>query len=239
MAMIGIGYFVWKSRSLRLLNRAIVKGDAIVIENSSHKNHSSNLLGKNPLETALVSENKVAFSALLAGGADPHGTDVSGLPMIHRACKEKDTFWLQEILRHGGDPNLLWPGNWTDRPRRPMYVAIWSKQFHLVPVLVDAGASLTEPVLTKTKDDYSPIGCAGGVGPEGVETVLYLLEKGAMPDTTKVSSMIAGIKQDGPDAPWRRPITKWFEDHGMDLRNVKWDGKEWTIPPYRSEKTGR
>lgn len=219
--------------SIGALNRAIANDDLEAIRASAAPLKSSSILyGKNPLEVAIESENKEAFSLLLERGADPHSKDESGLPIIHLCCTLEDPFWLNRVLQYEADPNLMWPGNWTERPRRPMCVAMRTEQFHLVPILVDAGASLSEPIMEDPHADYSPLGYASGQGPEAVETVLYLLEKGATPDLTKRPSSVGAFKQDSDVVEWRRPITKWFEDHGMDLRNAKWDGKQWVIPPF-------
>jgi hypothetical protein len=234
--MIGLAmsnYLLYKKARLSSLNLAIASDNFEAAQTKGIPiNHSSNWLGKNPLEVAIECENKEAFSFLLIQGSNPHSQDANGLPIIHRVCTLGDPFWLEQVLDNGGDPNLMWPGNWTERPRRPMCVAMRSKQFHLVPILVEAGASLSEPIMTHPHADYSPLGYAADGGPEGVATVIYLLEKGAKPDLSKVPSSIRVFAQDGPDASWRRPITKWFEDHGQDIRNAKWDGKQWVIPPF-------
>lgn len=219
--------------SIASLNRCILYGN-----NSSIRKYEKsitqfrNIFGSNPLEVAIEATNKEAFSLLLQLGADPHSRDRSGLPIIHRACTIADSFWLEQVLKHNGDPNLMWPGNRAYRPQRPMYVAMESRQFHLVPILVDAGASLTDAIMSDRNADYSPLGNASDCGPEGVATVLYLLEKGAIPDLTRPSSSITAFVQDGDDAPWRRPITKWFREHGMDLHKKYWDGSKWVIPSY-------
>lgn len=219
--------------SIASLNRSIRCGDI-----SSIRKHDKsikqfrNILGSNPLEVALEAKNKEAFSLLLQLGADPHSRDQSGLPIIHRVCAVADSFWLEQLLKHAGDPNLMWPGNRVERPRRPMYVAMQSRQFHLVPILIDAGASLTDSIMIDNNADYSPLGNASDCGPEAVGTVLYLLDKGATPDLSKKSSSITAFVQDGEDTPWRKPITKWFQEHGMDLHKKFWDGSKWIVPPY-------
>lgn len=236
LVMIGLAtasYLLYKKVMLSSLNLAIASDDVEAMQSKGiPKNHSSNWLGKNPLEVAIECENKEAFSFLLNQGSNPHSQDVNGLPIIHRVCMLADPFWLEQVLDNSGDPNLMWPGNWTERPRRPMCVAMRSKQYHLVPILIEAGASLSEPIMTHPHADYSPLGYAAGEGPPGVATVLYLLNKGAQPIKTLKPGAIPIMMQDGSDASWRRPITKWFEDHGQDIRNAKWDGKQWVIPPF-------
>jgi ankyrin repeat protein len=230
-----IAFCVFKRQMITRLNDAIIKHDVEQVQiNASAVRNRIILSGMNPLEVAIESGNKVAFTLLLKQGADPHSKNKLGLPMLHHTCGLRDSFWVEELLKNKADPNLLWKGDWSHRPRRPMCVAMRSKQFHLVPILVDAGASLSEPIMTDPDCDYSPLGYASDEGPEGVETAIYLLEKGAVPDLSKASSAIGAFKQDGPDAPWRRPITKWFEDQGQDIRNARWDGKLWVIPPFEN-----
>ena len=226
-------YVVSHRISIASLNRNIRSGDILSIRKheKSIKQFRS-VFGSNPLEVAIEAKNREAFSLLLQLGADPHSRDQSGLPIIHRACAVADSFWLEQVLKYDGDPNLMWSGTWTDRPRTPMCVAMQTKQFHLIPVLVESGASLTSAIMVDPFSDYSPLGYASNCGPEAVGTVLYLLDKGATPDLSKKSSSITAFVQDGDDTPWRKPITKWFQEHGMDLHKKFWDGSKWVIPPY-------
>jgi hypothetical protein len=236
-----VAYIIYSLAMIASLNSAVTNGELISIRRYYGRlTKLSWYLGTNPLETAITSNNKMAFSLLLESGADPHSRGTEGMPIIHRTCMMSDSFWLSEVLKFGGDPNLLWANSLSWRPNRPMLIAMGEDNFHLVPILVHAGASLTDQILVNKGVDYSPIGYAAVSGPEAVDTILFLLDRGAMPTRNSKNSCIDILIQGTDSTSWRWPITEWFEEHGMDLRKTYWNGTEWIIPalprPGQSEE---
>jgi hypothetical protein len=228
-------YVVYSLAIIVSLNAAVANSDlASIRQYYGSLTKLSWYLWTNPLETGMISNDKKAFSLLLELGANPHSSGTEGMPIIHRTCMMSDSFWLSEILKCGADPNLLWETSSTRRPNRPMFIAMRYDNFHLVPILVQAGASLTEQILIHEGSDYTPIGYASNSGPEAVETVLFFLDRGVMPPKDQRSSSLGIFVQDTASSSWRHPITAWFDDHGMDLRSAYWNGTEWIIPKIPS-----
>lgn len=228
-----VAYLAYSYAMIVSMNSAVTNGDIVSIRSCYGRlTKLSWYLGMNPLEKAIAVNKKEAFSFLLELGANPHYSSSERMPIIHRTCLMSDSFWLREVLRFGADPNLLWETSRTRRPNRPMFMAMRYDNFHLVPILVEAGASLTEQILIHEGSDYTPIGYAANSGPEAVETVLFFLDRGVMPPKDQRSSSLGIFVQDTASSSWRHPITAWFDRHGMDLRRAYWSGTEWIIPTY-------
>jgi hypothetical protein len=230
-----IAYATYSLAIIFWLNSAVIDGDLVSLRRyHGRQTKLSRYLGTNPLETAMKTNNKLAFSLLLELGANPHSSCTEGMPIIHRTCMMSDSFWLSEVLKFGADPNLLWATSRTRRPNRPMLIAMRYDNFHLVPILIQGGASLTEQILVYEGVDYSPIGYAAVSGPEAVETILFFLDLGVMPPKNSKNSSLGIFVQDTASTSWRHPITAWFDDHGMDLRSAYWNGTEWIVPNFPS-----
>lgn len=61
--------------------------------------------GVNPLQFALLAQNRDGMRALLDAGADPNRPGLGGATAMHMAAVADDPDYLRLLLEHGGDPN--------------------------------------------------------------------------------------------------------------------------------------
>lgn len=61
--------------------------------------------GVNPLQFALLAQNRDGMRALLEVGADPNRPGLGGATAMHMAAVADDPEYLRLLLDHGGDPN--------------------------------------------------------------------------------------------------------------------------------------
>lgn len=95
-----------------------------------------------PLAYVMLDQDKKAFMLLLEHGADPNVLlrDPPIIPdsVVSLAAQATDSFWLKEVLNHGGDPNLL-----SARvSRTPIFFAVGTQRLDLIKLLVERGAKL-------------------------------------------------------------------------------------------------
>ena len=79
-----------------------------------------------------LSENVVRC---LQNGANPNVVDISSAPPAYYSCYFGRLIILQYLLKHGADPNALYP-----RGRTLLHTVIESKFYFLIPILLQYGA---------------------------------------------------------------------------------------------------
>src|SRR3954471_12802045 len=97
------------------LARATETGDISAIQHLLGRGLNINSVGRGNtsiLTIALRAKNKQSYLYLLEQGADPNILDDRGLAVTNLSASESDSFWLDQALRHGGNPNLLSKGNY-------------------------------------------------------------------------------------------------------------------------------
>ncbi|WP_413110351.1 ankyrin repeat domain-containing protein [Thaumasiovibrio sp. DFM-14] len=77
-------------------------------------------------------KDKNSFEHLLSKGADPNVAFKSGGSVIHKAAENKDTWYLDVLLQHGAEPNLVSLANGNT----PIFGAIGLDNDELIELLV-------------------------------------------------------------------------------------------------------
>jgi ankyrin repeat protein len=115
---------------------ALVKGGVDVNAKGRHD--------MTPLMYTFIKKNKEGYSALLRHKADPNlfMSDSNADAVMNLAAAAKDPFWLQEALKHGGNPNLISAGNKFTKGDSPLYYAILEARPENVKLLVKAKADV-------------------------------------------------------------------------------------------------
>jgi ankyrin repeat protein len=135
--------------------------------------------GNTPLTWCIVANKKQCFSLLLQSGADPNQQNLRGISGISRcAGKGSDPFWLTEVLKYGGNPNLV---NQKSRgfvdmypDTTPLFDAVESGNLENVQNLLKAGASIDQ----KNGHGNTPLMIA--VSTMGLDRIAYcLIQAGA------------------------------------------------------------
>lgn len=122
-----------------------------------------------PLIRSLHAGNKTAYLKLLQLGANPNIIDLSKWAVIHVAASSNDVFWLEEALKHKGDPNL----QIDEYPRTtPLVWAFRSKESKNVKRLIGAGADMHH----KDAGDMTP--AIHAITFPSYESLLIMLECG-------------------------------------------------------------
>lgn len=136
-----------------------------------------------PLISALLDRDLEHFKNLLNAGADPNDWDEYGRNAVIVAAGIPDSqHWLQDVLAHGGNPNLIAP----DSVKRvallggglaPLHMAASQPNNELnVRLLVEAGADVN----AATAYGMTPLGIA--IDGRLFEVAAYLVRHGANPD---------------------------------------------------------
>ncbi|WP_058836164.1 ankyrin repeat domain-containing protein [Luteimonas abyssi] len=90
------------------LAQAIDQGEAIRIRELVAAGADPNAQaedGLNPLQLAMLRQDKGALRALLAAGADPNRPGLGGATAMHGAAIANDPEYLDILLEYGGDPD--------------------------------------------------------------------------------------------------------------------------------------
>jgi len=144
--------------------------------------------GMTPLLQALLTGNRKLYERLLELGADPDICDQSGQCVMNLAA-ETEGAWLQNALKHGGDPNVINVGNPHFPGRTPIFYAIahvgeirpWRAQNS--KVLIEAGA------IVNHVDAKGTTLLASATFGENFEIVVQLLMAGAEIDLKSNSGL--------------------------------------------------
>ncbi|MBI5820715.1 MAG: ankyrin repeat domain-containing protein [Verrucomicrobia bacterium] len=134
---------------------AVQQGNLAEIDRLISAGADASAVGKNgasPLMYAFAAKNKRVFLRLLERGADPNKHESDGPSITHLAAGVgnavwHDSYWLEAVLRHGGDPNLEMRAgspqarNPNDKTT-PLHWAIQGFSTPNVKLLIQAGADL-------------------------------------------------------------------------------------------------
>ena len=130
---------------------AVGRGDLTEIDRLVSAGADVNATGKDevtPLTWALTVKYKPGFRRLLERGADlnKHRKDYPSVTHLGGGI-HGDSYWLEEVLSHGGDPNVEIHSSHPDfrdpnDKTRPINWAILGHNTHNVELLIQAGADL-------------------------------------------------------------------------------------------------
>lgn len=176
--------------------KAIEWGDTNKMGRMLREGLDINKKGKNDMNFLIYSylrQKKNSYKFLLENGADPNlfmnvCEKPSGWNLEFRyyksalsfAADDDDPFYLEEALKHGGNPNLEIPDNDGDK-MHILYIAIHGRNLTNVQLLVEAGADVNGG--KKEGSITSPLSVA--LGNRAYDIAYYLLQKGVNPEIAK------------------------------------------------------
>ncbi|MGH8226194.1 MAG: ankyrin repeat domain-containing protein [Gammaproteobacteria bacterium] len=127
---------------LRALAEAAQHGNVKKIDALIAKGINVNGKGKfgiTPLFSAAQAGSKVGFKALLDRGANPNNVWANGYTLMNTIAESShDPYFMEEALRHGGNPNLFESGS----DKTPLIAAVTVSGKVNIPALIKAGANL-------------------------------------------------------------------------------------------------
>lgn len=138
----------FKNPDVRSLANAAKREDISAIDKLVAKGVDVNARGAygvTPLLFAIERKKKAAFKRLLEHGADPNIQDeVGDSPMSAAAGDAESSEWLELVLKHKGNPNLVDPkGVFAfEDGRTPLFMAIDALNLRNIDLLLAAGANL-------------------------------------------------------------------------------------------------
>ena len=179
--------------------------------------------GFTPLLGALIKRNKKGVARLLKYGANPNaiitGGSLSGQSAIWIAAGMENPYFLDIMLKHGGNPNYQnskWHGDTL------LYAAIFGHHENAidrVKILIDAGADIN----ARGANGYTPLIQAAVINQYRI--IYYLLEAGAdykITSTTKLS--LISLVERGSVVPridrgeyWRDKVVEFLRSKGEDI----------------------
>lgn len=119
----------------------------------------------------IYSNNRQGLIALLDNGADPEIFHDRGNSAVHEAAKKDQSFFLEELLKRGANPNIIT----LPRGQSPLRLAALRNRYNNVSVLLKNGADIDQPDST---GETVMMRSANG---RNVEMAYYLLQQGADP----------------------------------------------------------
>jgi ankyrin repeat protein len=210
--------FFKSSEQLSFANAA-AEGRVDELENLTRHGANVNATGidgMTALYWALDRSSKQGVSWLLEHGADPNaifardGTSATSLAAMH-----EDSWYLKEILAHGGDPNFRNPLN----KNTPLFDALAAHRDNNVRVLITAGADMN----TLNSIGATPMFVAAAN--QRYELVYDMLKAGADP-TVKIGksgkTVLSVIRRSRvpPGAPpyeWQLKVVDFLRQKGLDV----------------------
>jgi uncharacterized protein len=212
---------------VRRLAEAAASGDTAELERLVSAGVSVNATGRgrlSPALWALLHQNKKGLAFLLAKGANPNVqlTEdfdellIEGVSTMSYAARHEDSWYLKEVLKHGGDANLV---NHT-RSHTPILDSIFSSRTENAKLLISAGANLN----WQDRNGATPLMAAAMLGQ--YDLVYEMLDAGADPTLTNkwgysilydINHMYTG--RAGPQAQWRQKVIDRLRAKGIDTEN--------------------
>ena len=207
--------------------------------------------GVTPLLWAMTARNHDGFLRLLERGADPNrphspADNRFGSSVMSAAAHSKiDSFYLEAVLKHGGNPNLVEPtgnrANLTEQTTPLQAAAIYSRRVENLDLLVRAGADLN-----RKAGHFGSTPLTDAAAAVWYEGVYRLLEAGAdfrIKDDAGSSIADFAVTENTPYTPevrrWKDKVLDFLEKKGVDLeatrkkleakgiRTKKWTDEEW------------
>ncbi|MDB5389162.1 MAG: ankyrin-like [Planctomycetaceae bacterium] len=181
--------------------------------------------GQVALFAAMDAEDRKLFTTLLKLGADPNAKSRQGESTMHQATQQLESFWIQEALAHGGDPNRTNDIDSTNQHCSPLNLAlvnIWHSvdnsdgngRFEIVMKLISAGADVSHV----NSEKHVPCISAAQLG--DFRIVVELLKARANP-----------LSRDLLD----ETLVDWFEQHDEHVYD-QGSSKLNQIPYYRQAR---
>jgi len=213
----------------RRLAEAAASGDTAELSRLVSAGVSVNAMGRGqvtPALWALLHQNKKGLAFLLAHGADPNVqvTEdfdellIEGVSTMSYAAQHKDSWYLKEVLSHGGNPNLV---N-TVRSQTPIMAALGSMRPENVRILISAGANLN----WQNRDGRTPMMDATTLNQ--YELIFAMLDAGADPRLktrwgTTIVSDINLIRTDPKSEQWkwREKVINRLISEGIDFEHAR------------------
>lgn len=169
-----------------------------------------------PLIWTLIHGNKAGFLHLLARGGNPNQEMADGRSVMSLTAQQKDAWFLNAALAHGGDPNVRSNQDQTT----PIFDAILARRAGNVEILLRHGAN---PNAVMSWGE-SPLTTAAATNQ--YEIAYLLLTSGADPARVDhyghtVLSIIRRIRTDpnGPEGPWRAKVIDLLRQRGLDTEH--------------------
>lgn len=201
------------------LAKAAGRGDVAEITRQLAAGIDINTVGAHgitPLWWSAWVENYVGFVALLEKGANPNYVRQEGLSLMLYVTRMKDARFLETVLRHKGDPNLLDNGI----VETPIFRALMLPNRRNLDLLLAAGADLN----MQDEGGWTPamraIAAAGDY-----KIVWEFLQRGADPTLkTKNGKTLADmielrmIDADSERYIWREKVIEYLRGKGIVAR---------------------
>ena len=201
------------SGDCRALAEAATAGDVRKVSKLVNQGVDANCTGYRditPLYWAIAARrtSRSGIESLLEAGADPNRSVAGGTPLIHFAAMREESWILQEVLRHGGNPNAV--------SERGGETPLFSAETHAAVVaLVEAGADID------FTSQYNRRPLSALAGARMYESVYYLLEQGAdwqVKEFIAVTKNISGTWDTRvPEYAWYRKTVDFLRKNGVDL----------------------
>lgn len=184
--------------------------------------------GDSPLMYCLKNDKKKSFSAILEAGVNPNESLSSGQIVTCSAAAENDVYWLEKVMEHNGDPNIVTLQASHSRRANPLNYAISKGRLRNIKFLVDAGANVN----FCSDDVRSPLATAADR--RDFDVVLFLLDHGADPHLREIDSrsFAAAMQFENPndyvhdeDRKKSQKVIDRLRDFGIDVKKHHWEGK--------------
>jgi ankyrin repeat protein len=184
----------------------------------------------------LLQQNKNAFEFLLEHGADPNiqmetnapdleeELGLAGTSVMDLVPRKTDTWYLEQVLKHGGNPNLVNPVS----KRTPIYwvmLSIRKENLKNMEMLIAAGAQVN---FQEGQRGYTPLMFAALS--IRYDMAYALLEAGADPTLkdNRGHTIVFFANMDGPHLdqkgwlyPWYLKVLDVLKSKGMDMDEGK------------------
>ncbi len=192
--------------------------------------------GMTVLLWCFLQQNKNAFEFLLEHGADPNiqmeanapdlgeVLGLGGTSVMDLAPRDKDTWYLDQVLKHGGNPNLVNPVS----KRTPIYwvmLSIRQENLKNMEMLIAAGAQVN---FQDGQRGYTPLMFAAIS--DRYDMAYALLEAGADPTLKDIRghTIVYFANNGGPHLdqkgwvyPWYLKVIDLLKSKGMDMDEGK------------------
>ncbi|HKB58292.1 MAG TPA: ankyrin repeat domain-containing protein [Lacunisphaera sp.] len=206
---------------------AAASGDTSTLDRLIKSGVNVNATGRGDMTAtlwALLHQNKKGVGYLLAHGANPNvqltetfdDLVIEGNSVISFAAMHEDSWYLKEVLKHSGDPNLV---NAT-RSHTPIFSSIFSRRPENARILIAAGANLNwQDRDGETALDAAAVACF-------YDLFYAMLEAEADPTIknrwgSTVLSTIKTIRTDPKSSQWqwRQKVIDRMRAKGIDVDN--------------------
>ena len=213
-----VNYF-FDDKKIIELSKHIAKGNISKIEEAVNSGVNINTVGKDGMTLlllALHAQNKKGYEKLLKLGASPNLQLKSGDSVMSLSAAMSDSFYLQQALMHGGNPNIV---NEVKKVfPTPIYRAIAELNINNVKILANANANIDYSDFR----GFTPALYAANINQW--EIVYFLLKVGA--DFTKLDRWNKGIvysleenniSNQGELYQWRGKVIEFLRQKGVQI----------------------